>query len=139
MKEQEQRLCAAPVKKSCCRQVAFVEDDEADEAEDETRDHQHPGIPGGDAVGDEGLDARRVVEWLDFEHPLQLVGDAAEGVHHVEKEEDAYRCASGGATGIHEGAEQHAEASGHEEEGELDQLRDDEPLPVNTGDADEER
>src|SRR5579885_2257883 len=91
-------------------QVAFIEDDEADEAEDETGDYQHPGIPAGDVVGDERLDTLRIVEWLDFEHPVQFIADAADGVHHIEKEENAHNDAPCRAAGIYEGAEEQAEA-----------------------------
>src|SRR5260370_41620089 len=69
---------------TCCvlhsRQITLIKHDQSNDPTDEASGHQKQRIPPGQVMVDQRVDGWRVVEWLDFNHPLQLVGEAAKGV-----------------------------------------------------------
>ncbi len=85
-----------------CRQISFVEDDQPGNATDETSNHQHPGIPGGDIMRGNSQGTLRVVERLDLLHPGEVTGESAQYIHQVSQADDADSRTASSTAGIHE-------------------------------------
>ena len=71
----------------------------------------------------EGLYRGRIVKWLDFQYPFELVRECAENVHRISQKDDPNGCKTSRATGIEKRAEQHTHTGSEEQEGKLQQLR----------------
>ena len=83
-------------------QIAPIEDHQSHNATDEADDDWHRGIPAGNVMRGERLNALRVVERLDLLHPGEVIGEATQRVHQIKQSQDADGCSTRGAAGIHE-------------------------------------